>query len=279
MDAPTAGIVVGYDGSKDSDVAATWAARTAALSGETVTAVVVMDPVDVPHTHPWPEPWWREIEDRARDTLQRAGARRIAVVRRSGPAAATLMESARDASMLVIGSRGHGRIGEFLLNSVSQRAARRAHCPVVVARPAMDAGAHRVVVGVDGSGPSLRALELACRHAALTHDEVAVVRASRPGTSSLRRHGDVRSATSATLTREDSAIEDAVGRARVAHPELVIAVDDVVGDPSHVLVEASRQAGLLVVGTQGLTALGEAVLGSVSQDVLHKAHCPVAVVH
>jgi hypothetical protein len=41
-----------------------WAAKAAALSGEAVTVLIVMDPVDMPHSHPWPEAWWHEIEDR-----------------------------------------------------------------------------------------------------------------------------------------------------------------------------------------------------------------------
>ena len=174
MDAPGPGIVVGYDGSPDSDTAAAWAARAAVLRGETVTALVVMDPVDMPHGHPWPEPWWHEIEDRGRSAMQDAGARTIRVERKAGPTTSTLVDAARDASMLVLGSKGHGRVAEILLSSVSQRAVRRAHRPVVVVRPAKDPGSHRVVVGVDGSEPSLRALDFACHHAALTHADFFV---------------------------------------------------------------------------------------------------------
>lgn len=279
MDSRAPGIVVGYDGSPDSDTAAAWAARTAVLRGETVTALIVMDPVDMPHGHPWPEPWWHEIEDRGRSTLRDAGATAIHVERKAGPTTSTLVDSARDASMLVLGSKGHGRVAEILLGAVSQRAARRAQCPVVVARPAKDPGSHRVAVGVDGSEPSLRALDFACHHAALTDDEVTVVRAWRPHTMPIDQHGDVPPSKSATLLREEKAIEDVVSEARAVHPAVAIETAFIGTEPSHALVDASAHATFVVVGSQGLTALGEAVLGSVSQHVLHRAHCPVAVVH
>jgi nucleotide-binding universal stress UspA family protein len=63
---PIPGIVVAYDGSPDSDKAARWAAKTAAPSGGAVTALIVMDPVDMPHSHPGPEASWHEIEDEQR---------------------------------------------------------------------------------------------------------------------------------------------------------------------------------------------------------------------
>jgi nucleotide-binding universal stress UspA family protein len=279
MDAQSPGIVVGYDGSRDSDAAALWAARTAVLRGETVTAAIVMDPVDMPHAHPWPEPWWREIEDRARLSLQGGGATDVDVERKAGPTTATLVETARFASMLVLGSRGHGRVAEILMNSVSQPAARRAHCPVVVVRPSENAGAQRIVVGVDGSEASLRALDFACGLAALTHDKVAVVRAWRSHAMPIDKHGDVPASMSATLMREEKLVEEAVATAQERHPGVAIEPDFIATQPSHALVDASSQASLVVVGTQGLNALGEAVLGSVSQHVLRHAHCPVAVIH
>lgn len=279
MDAPEPRIVVGYDGSPDADLAAAWAARTATLRGETVTALVVTDPVDMPHSHPWPEHWWNEIEERGRKALHEAGATSVRVQRRTGPTTATLIDSARDASMLVIGSRGHGRIAEILLNSVSQRAARKAQCPVVVVRGQRARGAHRVVVGVDGSPSSLRALDFACRYAALTHDKVTVLRAWRPHTMPIDKQGNVPPSMSTTLLREEKAVEDHVTHAQERHPDVAIEADFIGEEAGHALVDASAQASLVVVGTQGLTAIGEAVLGSVSQHVLHRAHCPVAVVH
>jgi len=276
---PAPETVVAYDGSPDAERAALWAARLAAVSGEAVRAVIVMDPVDMPHGHPWPEPWWHEIEDRARTQMTEAGAPLVKVERRTGPTTATLVDAARSASMLVIGSRGHSWVGEFLLNSVSQRAARRASCPVVVVREAKDPLAHRVVVGVDGSEQSLRALDFGCRLAALTDDTVSVLRAWRPGTVPVGEDGDVPVSLTTSVDHEKEILEGVVASARLEHPGVAIEPDFCATDAGTALVEASADADLVVVGTRRMTAVEEAVLGSVSQHVLRHAHCTVAVVH
>ncbi|WP_327049418.1 universal stress protein [Microbispora sp. NBC_01189] len=54
--------------------------------------------------------------------------------------------------------------------------------------------------------------------------------------------------------------------------------ESVYGHPVDALIQASRTADLLVVGSRGRGALGSAMLGSVSRGVLHHADCPVAVV-
>jgi nucleotide-binding universal stress UspA family protein len=54
-----------------------------------------------------------------------------------GPAAEALVDLACDAKLLVVGSRGHGRIAGTLLGSVSRECAQRSPCPVVIVRPSI----------------------------------------------------------------------------------------------------------------------------------------------
>ena len=65
---------------------------------------------------------------------------------------------------------------------------------------------------------------------------------------------------------------------RVDHPDVVIEQEAVPVAPVPCLVDASRSASLLVVGSHGLGFFGGLLLGSVSQAVLQRAECPVAVV-
>jgi nucleotide-binding universal stress UspA family protein len=270
---------VGYDGSPESDEAARWAAGTALLRGEPLLALVVVDPMDSPRSQGWPASWWEQIEQRARDCLTAAGAVDFTVERHVGKTVHTLLDIARDASMLVLGSHGHSRIGEVVLGSVSQSSARHARCPVVVVRERSAATAHRVVVGADDSEPSRRALDFACGQAAVSGQQVVMIRAWKPFTVPVDKHGDIPAAMSSTLIDEEEALAKSVAEQRGRFPELDIVGEFIATGAGQALVDASYTATLLVVGSRGRTALTETVLGSVSHHVLHEARCPVAVVH
>jgi len=279
MSTPSSRIVVGYDGSPESDEAARWAASTALLRGERIVAVVVAESTVSTRSQGWPVSWWQEIEQQAVDTLAGAGATEVAVERHVGNRVRTLLDAADDASMLVLGSRGHSRIGEVVLGSVSQSAARHARCPVVVVRQRHAASAHRIVVGSDDSEPSRRALDFACTRAQAGGQQVVMIRAWKPFTVPVDLHGDVPPALASTLLNEEEALAKSVAEQRGRFPGLDIVGEFIATAPGQVLVDASYTAALVVVGSRGRTALTETVLGSVSNRVLQDARCPVAVVH
>ncbi|TCC26869.1 universal stress protein [Kribbella speibonae] len=133
-------IVVGADGSEPSIAAIRWAARQAQLTGAELHVV-----------HAWRRPYdygmpvdysGADFETQARDCVKGAIAKALDDDRRvpvssevvQGPAAAVLIEAARHAELLVIGSRGHGAFAGMLLGSVSQHCVQHAHCPVLVVR-------------------------------------------------------------------------------------------------------------------------------------------------
>ena len=271
-------IVVGYDGSPDADAAASWAGQMARLRGEPVVVTIAVDPMESPRRPNWPESWWEEIEGQARVTLAAVGATDVTVERHVGAIVNTLVERSSDASMLVLGSRGHGRVGEALLGSVSQTAARHALCPLVVVRKAHDSEERRIVVGVDGSEPSLRALEFACRQGAVRGDTVVLYRTWKPLTMPIDKYGDMSASMSRTLLEEEEALQKSVAEARARHPENEIEGEFIAERAGQALVDASKRATMVVVGSRGHNALTASVLGSVSHHVLHHAHCPVAVV-
>jgi nucleotide-binding universal stress UspA family protein len=279
MNTRTHGIVVGYDGSPESDEAVRWAAEMALLRGEPLMALVVVEPMDAPRTQGWPQSWWEEIEDRASKTLAEAGATDATVERHVGKLVHTLLDASRDASMLVLGSSGHSRLGEIVIGSASQSAARHARGPVVVVRQQSAANAHRIVVGADDSEPSRRAVDFACEQAAASGQQVVMIRTWKPLTMPIDEHGHVPATMAKALLEKDEALARSVAEQQGRYPELDIIGEFIATNAGQALVDASNTATMVVVGSRGHTAVTETLIGSVSHQVLHEAHCPVAVVH
>ena len=224
-------IVVGYDGKPDSIAALSWAANLASLRGEAILITTVIDPRETPRGTVWPESYWTEIQDRAREVLAAQPDVPITIERQVGHLVSRLLESAGDCSMLVVGSKGHGLVGEIFRGSVSQSAARHADVPVVVHREAQNPGSGRIVVGADGSEPSHRALEFACDMARVTGDKVVALRAWDPAPVVPDRFG-YQPPGPDTIDEAQAALGRAIDAVRTAHPDIPVEGEFFPGDPN-----------------------------------------------
>lgn len=134
-----------------------------------------------------------------------------------------------------------------------------------------------IVVGVDGSEPSLRAVDWAADEAALRGASLRLVYASLweryEGAALAHNLGK----PSEQMLAEDI-VETAARRARRRHGDLKISTETLPEEPEYTLVRESRHASLLVTGTRGRSGIAEALLGSVSLSVAGHAHCPMVVV-
>jgi len=133
----------------------------------------------------------------------------------------------------------------------------------------------RIVVGIDGSSPSLDALDWAARQADLTGSSLEVVMTwmwpssygwAVPVPTDFDPEEDVR-----------RSLEAALERVRARHPDLRVDPRVVSGHPAPVLVDASKGADLLVVGSRGHGEFVGMLIGSVSEYCATNAHCPVLV--
>jgi len=132
-------------------------------------------------------------------------------------------------------------------------------------------GRGRVVVGVDGSPPSMEALNWAATQARLSDAVLEIVhtRFVRKVASELI-HG--------AEEEEASILNRAIAQAREMEPaiEVVGRIEDPPTAKS--LIDASRGARLLVLGSRGLGGFKELALGSVSHQCANYAHCPVVII-
>lgn len=288
-------VLVGYDGSPDADVAVRWALDEAGRTGRAVRLAYVFEWATVvgwlgPGVAPgaWPdETARREIEELVRRAAADASAAHpdIEVTGQvlDGPPALVLQERSADAGLLVLGSRGHGGFAGLLVGSTAVSVTAHAHCPVVVVRANGTAAAvptdGPVVVGVDGSDQSLVALGFAAERAAARRSPLRVVSAwSPPGAGSWRPGAGPPPDMDELAADERAALEHTVAPWRRTYPELDMRVEVTAGSPASLLVEASRGAQMVAVGTRGRGGLRGMLLGSVSQQLIQHAHCPVAVV-
>jgi nucleotide-binding universal stress UspA family protein len=136
-----------------------------------------------------------------------------------------------------------------------------------------------VVVGVDGSKTSAKAIDFAFDQAEQLHAKVVALHA---WSSPFHTYADGQS----MLLFDEQKIQDearllvaeSVAGAAADHPDVQWTTELVSGSPAQALVRRSESADLLVLGTRGRGGFTGLLLGSVSQSVLHHTECPIAVV-
>ena len=162
------GIVVGVDESPNAAQALRWAVEEGAIRDEPVTAVMAWGYIAQHNAEPNQpfNPEYHEADPRAALTelVRRAVGPESGVTRElvCDLAPRALLEAAKGATLLVVGARGVGGFEGLLLGSVSRQVLHHATCPVAVVRTsAHSAVTRRIIVGVDGSEPAVRALRWA----------------------------------------------------------------------------------------------------------------------
>ncbi|HET9383131.1 MAG TPA: universal stress protein [Streptomyces sp.] len=279
-------IVVGVDPDPSKRLALAWAADEAERRGLPVRLVHAQG---VPtggyrsgEALPSWEEWNRALHGAGAEVLEEAVALvesrwptvEVSTVLAEGEPAWVLREEARNASMVVVGS-WHLSVRREMFTSASVVLPVSAHvsCPVVVVpepehittRPAY------FVVGVDGSPHSAAAVDVAFEEAALRGASLRALYVWHPPLLGVLDE-------EAAAQEWRRVLSETVAGRTATHPEVELHHEVVRGHPVQVLAEASQHALGLVVGTRGQGGFTGMLLGSVSQGVLHHAHCPVITV-
>jgi nucleotide-binding universal stress UspA family protein len=180
-----------------------------------------------------------------------------------------------------VGSRGHGTFAGLLLGSVSRQVATHAKCSSVIVRPAADPQSRDIVVGVDGSQPSLHALDFAFDEADRRGMRLRVLHTwdvppvgAITGVPTFSPPEFIRDLKNS----EARLISEALAGHGDRYPDVEVSEELEQGGPVQVLTEASEHAAMVVVGSRGRGGFLGLLLGSVSHGIAHHAHCSVAVI-
>ncbi|GAA2528999.1 MULTISPECIES: universal stress protein [Streptomyces] len=284
-------VVVGVDGSASS-LAAVEVAAEEARSRSAALRVVHAFLWPAMHVPPGASPLGpadsglrAAVERLMSEAVERAGAVapdvEVSQAVVTGEPLTVLEAQSRSAELVVVGSRGRGGFVGLLAGSTAVHLAAHGRCPVLVVRErAVPDGP--IVVGVDGSAAGAKAIGFAFAEAALRGADLVALHAWTNWNALLPAPQDGRTPYAhepgTPATGEERLLSEALAGHRKRYPGVEVRHEIVHGGTREALIEASRTARLLVVGARGRGGFLGLVLGSVSQAMLHHAHCPVAVV-
>ncbi|HEY4608673.1 MAG TPA: universal stress protein [Ilumatobacteraceae bacterium] len=279
-------ITVGYDGSKPSFDALLWAAAEAGTRGARLR---IMSCYEIPYAGEVAGGWapteaFAVLLERRKSALAEISAvvaestPGIEIVTEASPElpATALIDNVDPHELVVVGASSHRGAAAFWLGSTPRYVVRNSPCPVVVVRGEATPGRpDRIVVGVDGSRASDRALHWAGDEADLHQARLVIVHSWMYPYLAV----DAASSQARDLTQVEAAclVDRAVESARERFGAEVTG-ELVEADPSDGLLDVVRGGDLLVVGSRGRGALTAGLFGSTVNTVLDRCVVPVVVI-
>jgi len=192
-----------------------------------------------------------------------------------------LLAAAEGADLLVVGARGLGGFRGLLLGSVSQQCLHHASGPVAVVhgeRTGDSGTCGRVVVGIDASDAADAALRWAVADAAARRSVLEVVHAWEVPVNYGPVVGTFPYDVAAIESAAHRLVDEVVADATASAPDVVVERAVVAGGAASSLLDAAKDADLLVVGRRGLGGFRRLLLGSVADHVARHADTTVVVV-
>jgi len=295
MSAVESRIIVGVDGSEQSQAALGWAMGQAELVGADLVLAHTWNPDSyatpamagaVPDmiqagalNHEAEELAQAWLDDLVAATATHTTAS-VSGVLASGSPAGHILDLSAEATMVVVGNRGRGGLRSAVLGSTSQQIAHHSQCPVVVVRDSAATTTNQVVVGVDGSPASLVALREAFAQAKLRGASLLMVHAwSTSFAGTLVNSGQDFDRLRASEVDEGWALlNQSLAELKATDQSVEIIERLEQASPAAAIIEASKEAVLTVVGSRGRGGFAGLVLGSVSGSVLAHADSAVMVI-
>jgi nucleotide-binding universal stress UspA family protein len=274
--------LAGYDGSRASRAAVSFAARLAEATGAEVLVVDVYETaahvgvrgVALPGADLVEADIRRAVERRLEELTEPA-IQRIAHPAASAAEGLHRLAEDRNAALVVVGRTHRGHIGRHTRGSVAGRLLHGLHCPLAVVPDGVMPTPRTIAVGYDDSPEAQAALTFATDLAERLGARLVLAGVAEPG---VYAHPEISpDAWGRLWERRSSSLEDAATRLRGAGPDVTCHL--MAGDAAHELLDFAEDGiDMLVLGSRGFGPLHAAIAGSVSSRVADGAPCPVIVV-
>ncbi len=296
-------IIVGVDFSPESEIAIAHAIEMARRLGTTVTLALATDIIDSPEglspgLMASYAKYGMDLKARLAEDLGRLGELREQTSQGSGHSVQIdevvldglpedqlpILSRQRDAAMVVVGTHGRTGFRRLAMGSIAERIVRQEERPVLVARgPAPQGGYKRIVIGLDFSPPSRKAVQAARRYLA-PGGHLDLVHCWQLPMWSYAANAPLFGDNVAQLQSELLANIQEIGKKWLDEIGLID------GQVEFHSLERSPAAGidiwasehgadLVVVGSHGYRGLQRWLIGSVAEAVVRHATCSVVVVH
>jgi nucleotide-binding universal stress UspA family protein len=267
-------VVVGVDGSLNAVRALDWASDEAARRGAALRVV---------HAVPDRDEAGPVLASAAARVRQRHPALSVVTKAAAGGAVRALVRESEGADLTVVGTRGFGGVTGLLAGSVSLRLAAHVHGPLLVVRGDHPCDGERsVLLGLEGDSDAdaacyafheaerrgARLNVLHSSHRYVTPELPSLIPATSPG-QRRRAQNDL---------AEEAVPRFNLAKLREEHPQVDVESRTVRRGPAQALLDATRESAVVVIGAHRRTSRPGPQVGPVGHTLLHRSHCPVALV-
>lgn len=221
------------------------------------------------------------------DRLRSLGAETVTTLIATGDPSLEILAAATDLSigMIVMSSAGRGALGRLEFGSVADRVARSATIPVMIVRKSEEiseqASIRRIIVPIDGSKRSLKALPVVSKLAKHLHVPVLLMTASDPA-GLMFAYGT--SLSAADYEQIEAANQLEMG-SRLEGPKLELQREGIevstaieIGPPAHALSRICTSSDIIVMTSHGRSGITRWLIGSVAEQLVREAPVPVVLV-
>ncbi|WP_072691427.1 universal stress protein [Rhodococcus marinonascens] len=281
-------VVVGVDGSDTSKSAVRIAAELAGKRGLKLKIIHALDFAPYGFGSPYSDAAgaYEWVEESGKVILAEAHEQAFAVNPlididtefSVGSSSQWLVDLSADARVVVVGASGSGTASTALLGNTAINVTSHAHCPVLVVRGEAHKGGP-VVIGVDGSPTSERAISVAFHEASLRNAPLVAVHVWSDLRSTVFEDPRAVALVPDGLEEGEYALlAESLAGWQERYPDVQVTRKVYTDDPRERLLEWSKKAQLLVVGSRGRGGFKGMLLGSTSNSLVGGAYCPVVVV-